>query len=106
MGLRRQLSPGLLGWMLFPSLASLVAFVPGLLRPKYPLQSRLTMSVVDPTAPLLQGWKAKSKRGPPKYHLPTGGPNVTKTADLMELRVSYTVDTRTAVGGLRQLVRK
>lgn len=43
---------------------------------------------------LLQGSRAKTKRGPPKYHMPTGGPNVTKTSDLMELRVSYTVDTR------------
>lgn len=91
--------------MLFPCLASLVAFVPGLLRPKYPLQSRVMMSVVDPTAPLLQGWKAKSKRGPPKYHLPTGGPNVTKTADLMELRVSYTVDTRNVLSNERQLLK-
>lgn len=57
---------------------------------------------MDDPGRLLQGWKAKSKRGPAKYHLPTGGPNVTKTADLMELRVSYTVDTRTTGGQLAE----
>lgn len=42
----------------------------------------------------MQGSRAKTKRGPPKYHMPTGGANLTKTEDLMEIRESYTVDTR------------
>lgn len=104
MGLRRRwLSPRLLGWLLFPSL---VAFVPGALprlRPA-PDSTRVAMCMDDPGR-LLQGWKAKSKRRPAKYHLPTGGPNVTKTADLMELRVSYTVDTSNVLSNERQLLK-
>ena len=31
-------------------------------------------------------------RGPWRTHLPTGGPNITKTRDLQEIRSSYTED--------------
>eukprot|EP00435_Cladocopium_sp_Y103_P054015 s2132_g17.t1 len=111
MGLRRPRwlsSPRVLGWLLFPSL---VAFVPGAL-PRLPQllpapdSPRVGVAMhVDVPGRLLQGWKAKSKRGPAKYHLPTGGPNVTKTADLMELRVSYTVDTSNVLSNERQLLK-
>ena len=67
--------------------------------------ARVTMYIVTPGG-LLQGSRAKTKRGPPKYHMPTGGPNVTKTSDLMELRVSYTVDTSNVVAGERQVLNK
>lgn len=61
---------------------------------------------VDQPGRLLQGWRSKTKRGPSKHHLPTGGPNVTKTADLMELRMSYAEDTSNVLPNERQLLKQ
>ncbi|OLQ14519.1 hypothetical protein AK812_SmicGene1359 [Symbiodinium microadriaticum] len=41
----------------------------------------------------VQGGKwGKIGAGPPKYHLPTGGPNITKTEDILAIRMPYHFD--------------
>lgn len=44
-------------------------------------------------------------RGPWRTHLPTGGPNVTKTRDLLELRSSYSEDPGVPFARERELLQ-